>query len=64
MVKNRSRPVVASADARPTVQSYAVFDKLAAQARDQLAALDALVAGDLAAVNAELRGLDLEPIGV
>ena len=36
-------PIVSSADARPTVQSYAVFDKLAGQADVQLAALQGLV---------------------
>ena len=41
-------PVVASADARPTTQSYAVYDKLAGQADEQLAALTALIDEDLA----------------
>ena len=48
-------PVVASADARPTTQSYAVYDKLAGQADEQLAALNALIDGDLANVNASTR---------
>ena len=40
-------PVVASADARPTTQSYAVYQKLAGQADEQLSALKALVDTDL-----------------
>ncbi len=51
--------VVSSADAAPTVQSYAVFEKLSTQAGDRLAALQELVDGELAALNGELatRGL-------
>lgn len=50
-------PVVASADARPTTQSYAVYDKLAGQADAELAALAALVSGDLARLNSALADL-------
>jgi hypothetical protein len=52
-------PVVSSADARPTVQSYAVYDKLAGQAADRLGVLRQLVEGDLAGFNATLAGLGL-----
>jgi photosystem II stability/assembly factor-like uncharacterized protein len=52
-------PVVSSADARPTVQSYAVYDKLAGQATDRLEALRAIVDGDLVDLNATLAGLGL-----
>ena len=50
-------PVVSSADARPTEQSYAVYRKLAGQADDQLAELAALVATDLAVLNRDLADL-------
>ncbi len=50
-------PVVASADARPTVQSYAVYDKLAGQAEEQLARLVALIDGELAELDGRLRAL-------
>ncbi|MCP5025231.1 MAG: glycosyl hydrolase [Actinomycetia bacterium] len=56
-------PVVASADARPTKQSYDVLAKLAAQADDQLAALDALCSDDLAVLNQQLGGLGVDIIG-
>jgi hypothetical protein len=55
--------VVASADARPTTQSYAVYDKLAGQADEQLAALAALVEGDLAALNSQLGELGVGIVG-
>jgi photosystem II stability/assembly factor-like uncharacterized protein len=56
--------VVSSADARPTTQSYAVFQKLAGQADEQLAALTALIDGDLAGLNGELNELGVDIIGV
>ncbi|HEY4610899.1 MAG TPA: hypothetical protein VIH06_16895, partial [Ilumatobacteraceae bacterium] len=56
--------VVASADARPTVQSYAVFDKLAGQADEQLSALQTLVDGELAGLNSRLAELEVAIIGV
>jgi len=56
--------VVASADARPTVQSYAVFDKLAGQADEQLHALKALVDGDVADLNNRIAQLGVAIIGV
>ncbi|MFM2076287.1 MAG: hypothetical protein RJA49_177, partial [Actinomycetota bacterium] len=50
-------PVVASADARPTAQSYAVFDKLAGQADELLAALATLIGGEIAELDGQLRDL-------
>ncbi|MEM7143404.1 MAG: glycosyl hydrolase, partial [Actinomycetota bacterium] len=50
-------PVVGSSDAAPTRQSHQVFEKLAGQIDEQLAALDALTAGDLAALNDRLADL-------
>jgi hypothetical protein len=46
--------VVASTDARPTDQSYTVFNDLSAQLDKQLAAMKAEMSG-LAAVNAKLK---------
>jgi hypothetical protein len=43
--------VVESADARPTDQSYTVFKELSAELDGHLAALDALVKGELASFN-------------
>jgi hypothetical protein len=57
-------PVVSSADARPTTQSYAVYDKLASQADDQLAALHNLIGTDLARLNGQLGQLGIDIIGV
>jgi photosystem II stability/assembly factor-like uncharacterized protein len=55
-------PVVSSADMRPTVQSYAVYDKLAGQVDEQLARLRALIDGDLARVNSQLAALGVDII--
>jgi hypothetical protein len=55
--------VVGSADARPTTQSYAVFQKLAGQADEQLSALEALTSGDLALLNSLLTDLGVSIIG-
>jgi photosystem II stability/assembly factor-like uncharacterized protein len=57
-------PVVSSADARPTEQSYAVYDKLAGEAREQLAALADVIAVDLADVNSRLAALGVDIVGV
>jgi hypothetical protein len=57
-------PVVASADARPTTQSYAVYEKLAGQADEQLSALAALIDADIATLNKGLGELDVGIIGV
>ena len=56
--------VVASADARPTTQSYAVYRKLAGQVDQQLSALAALINGDLARINGQLVELGVGIIGV
>jgi hypothetical protein len=56
--------VVASADTRPTVQSYAVYDKLAGQADVQLDALKALREGELAKLNGRLAELQVAIIGL
>ncbi len=56
-------PVVSSADARPTTQSYAVYKKLAGQADTQLSALTALTEGDLAQLNGQLGELGVGIIG-
>ncbi|MGZ4723163.1 MAG: WD40/YVTN/BNR-like repeat-containing protein [Ilumatobacteraceae bacterium] len=57
-------PVVASADTRPTTQSYAVYRKLAGQADEQLSALNALIDGDLAQLNGQLGELGVSIIGI
>ena len=57
-------PVVASADARPTTQSYAVYRKLAGLADMQLSALSELIAGDLAQFNRQLGELGVSVVGV
>jgi photosystem II stability/assembly factor-like uncharacterized protein len=56
-------PVVGSADAAPTKQSYEVFDKLAGQIDEQLGALDELIQGDLATLNDRLGVLGLGFVG-
>ena len=56
-------PVVRSADTKPTQQSHDVYEKLAGQADKQLAALQALIDGDLAKINDQLAKLDIEIIG-
>ena len=55
--------VVGSADARPTAQSYAVYDKLAGQAGEQLTVLATLINGDLALLNKALAELGVGIIG-
>ncbi|MEM8706719.1 MAG: glycosyl hydrolase [Actinomycetota bacterium] len=56
-------PVVASADARPTAQSYAVFEKLSDEIDPHLSKLDEVIAGDLAALNDTLTALGVDIIG-
>ncbi len=56
-------PVVSSADARPTAQSYAVYTKLSGQVDERLAALGSLIAGDLAELNRQLGELGVGIIG-
>jgi hypothetical protein len=55
--------VVGSADTRPTTQSYAVFEKLAGQADDQLSALEDLITGDIAQLNRLLTDLGVSIVG-
>jgi hypothetical protein len=57
-------PVVGSADARPTKQSYAVYEKLAGQADEQLAALSTVVDGDVTQLNRDLADRGVSIIGV
>jgi photosystem II stability/assembly factor-like uncharacterized protein len=57
-------PVVSSADKPPTKQSYAVYDKLAGQADEQLALLDDVVSGELSDLNRSLAKLEIGTIGV
>lgn len=54
--------VVESAQARPTDVSHQVFDLLSGRLAEQLRALDAIVATDLPAFNAVLRGKRLPPV--
>jgi hypothetical protein len=54
--------VVASAEAKPTKQSYEVFELLSAQLKVQTDRLRPLLGPRLDAVNAELRRLSLEPV--
>ena len=56
-------PVVSSADARPTVQSHLVYEKLAGRIDEQLSALRSVLDGDLAALNRRLADLDVAIIG-
>jgi len=55
--------VVAIADEAPTTQARQVADQTFAQVDDQLARLDALLAADVPALNAELRAAGFEVIG-
>jgi len=57
-------PVVSSADTRPTVQSHQVYEKLAGQIDERLAALDAAVADGLGEINGRLAALGVDIIGV
>ncbi|HEX5385908.1 MAG TPA: glycosyl hydrolase [Gemmatimonadales bacterium] len=54
--------VVASTEAKPTAQSYAVFEKLSAELDGWLARFTAELNRGVPAVNAELGRLKLEPI--
>ena len=54
--------IVESGDAKPTDQSYAVFKELSAKLDKELARLDALTKGELAAFNKTLTDVKLEPI--
>ncbi|MFL5580505.1 MAG: WD40/YVTN/BNR-like repeat-containing protein, partial [Gemmatimonadaceae bacterium] len=54
--------VVASTEARPTRQSYQVFEGLSAQLETQLAAMRSALATHLPPLNATLRAVGLTPI--
>ncbi|HEX2077770.1 MAG TPA: hypothetical protein VHG08_08680 [Longimicrobium sp.] len=54
--------VIESAEAAPTRQTYQVLDELSARLDVQLAALNAVVTGDLPRLNALLRARRLRPI--
>jgi photosystem II stability/assembly factor-like uncharacterized protein len=54
--------VIQSADAAPTVQSYAVFDELSARLNELLGSLSGLITGELASFNARLRENGIEEI--
>jgi len=54
--------VVSSAEAKPTKQSYEVFELLSAQLKVQLDRMQAALGAPLTAVNAELARLGLPPI--
>jgi hypothetical protein len=54
---------VAIADAAPTVSTRAVSDEVMAQVDSEIAKLDKLVAGDVAALNAALRAAGIDHIG-
>ncbi len=56
--------IVGSADARPTTQSYAVYEKLVGQADEQLTALTALTGKELVKLNDKLEKLGVGAIGV
>jgi hypothetical protein len=60
---NHLPPVVSSADARPTEQSYAVYDKLSGLADDQLGALEGIIRSDVAQINSQLAALGVDIIG-
>ncbi|MEO6433116.1 MAG: glycosyl hydrolase [Sphingomicrobium sp.] len=54
--------LVDSGNAAPNAQDYAVHDELARQLERELAALDALIANDLPALNALLKAARLPPV--
>jgi hypothetical protein len=53
---------VASADAAPTAQSYAVYDELAAKIDAELAALERVLAEDVPAFNRLVREMDVPAV--
>jgi hypothetical protein len=55
-------PVVQLGDYRPTDAAEAVFQDLSARIDEQIARLDRLVSEDLAALNAQIRSANLDPI--
>lgn len=57
-------PVIAAGDYRPTDQAGQVYEKLAGQIDEQIAAYKSLVAGDLAAFNQTLAETQIPVVGV
>ncbi len=57
-------PVVSSADARPTTQSYDVFQKLIEQIDPELAKLESLLSNELQELNDKLTDAGPGPIGI
>jgi photosystem II stability/assembly factor-like uncharacterized protein len=55
--------IVTSADARPTQQSYEVFNQLSAQLDDLLAQLDAVLEDELSQLNRRLQDRGLPTVG-
>jgi hypothetical protein len=53
---------VASADAAPTAQSYAVYDELAAKIDAELGTLDRVMADDVPAFNRLVREKDVPAV--
>ena len=53
---------VQTGDARPTAAAYKVFDELSAELHRELAALDRVVAGEVAALNRAVSGRGLPPV--
>jgi photosystem II stability/assembly factor-like uncharacterized protein len=56
--------VVAIADEAPTQQARQVSEEIMARVDVELARLDALLKGEIATLNAGLRGAGIEPLGV
>jgi len=55
---------VEGSENRPTAQSYAVYEYLDGLLQVEMEELHGLLQGDLAALNARLEGLDLDPISL
>lgn len=55
-------PVIESSERAPTAQTYEVFSDLSRRIDVQLAALNAVVAGDLSRLNARLAAQNLAPV--
>jgi len=54
--------IVDGADARPTDQSYTVFEELSARLAEQIARMNQLLDRELPRFNEQLRGKGLEPV--
>jgi len=55
--------VVASGDYKPTDQAIEVYDKLAGEIDEQINKFKALVEGDIAAFNTQIKNNDIEVVG-